>query len=59
MGIYSEYLERNFDFDGLAAERKIQLARISELRGRDVLVYAADLEKTGVPTSIDYSDLGQ
>jgi hypothetical protein len=57
MGIYSEYLERNFDFDGLTAERKIQLARISELRGRDVLVYAADLDKAGVPTSIDYSDL--
>jgi hypothetical protein len=47
-------------FQDLTAERKRQLERISALRGgRDVLVYAADLNKgnAGVSISIDYSDI--
>ena len=59
MGIYTEYLDRfsSGNFDELAAERKNQLKRISALRDRDVLVFAADINK-GIPQiSIDYSDL--
>lgn len=42
MGIYTEYLDRAMGFPELTEERKLQLRRISELRGgRDVLVYAA------------------
>jgi len=44
VGIYAEYLDSNLDFVTLTAERHNQLQRISDLRdGRDVLVYAADL----------------
>jgi ribosomal protein S27E len=59
MGIYSEYLDRSFTFEQLSTERKKQLARIAALRGRPVLVYAADFTKgnAGAPISIDYSDL--
>lgn len=60
MGVYSEYLDRSLSFQDLTTERKRQLARISNLRGdRDVLVYAADLNKgnAGVSISIDYSDI--
>lgn len=58
MGIYSEYLDRNFSFQQLTIERKRQLRRISELRGgRDVLVFAANLNARNAPVSIDYSDL--
>jgi hypothetical protein len=60
MGVYSDYLNKKWDFQTLAAERKTQLSRISSLRnGRGVLVYAADLTKNGrdVPLMIDYSDL--
>jgi ribosomal protein L44E len=59
MGIYSEYLERNLNFDQLQRERKKQLIQISKLRGgRDLLVYASDLtNKTQAPISIDYSDI--
>jgi len=47
MGIYSEYLAKfsSGNFDELSAERKIQLKRIADLRGRDVLVFAADINK--------------
>ena len=38
-------------------ERKGQLARISQLRGRDILVYASDISKAGAPISIVYADL--
>jgi len=42
----------------LTAERKKQLALISQLRGnRDVLVVAADLNKIEAPIAINYSDL--
>jgi ClpP class serine protease len=58
MGIYSEYLDRNFSFQQLTSERKRQLERIAELRGgRDVLVFAANLNARNAPVSIDYSDL--
>src|SRR5882762_10076051 len=59
MGIYTEYLDRfsSGNFDELAAERKNQLKRISALRGRDVLVFAADINKSIPQISIDYSDL--
>jgi hypothetical protein len=58
MGYYSEYLNKPMDFAALTAERKRQLRLISELRGgRDVLVYAADLNK-GIPLiAIGYADL--
>lgn len=58
MGIYSEYLNRNFTFQGLEAERKKQLAEIERIRGRDVLVYAANVNpRMRAPVSIEYSDL--
>lgn len=58
MGIYAEYLDKKFNFEQLAAERKAQLKRISQLRGDgDVLVFAADLKNTRQPIGINYSDL--
>lgn len=61
MGYYSEYLNMGLDAQRMAEERKHQLQRISELRGgRDVLVYAADMDKPNTPPailSIAYSDL--
>jgi hypothetical protein len=57
VGVYGEYLEANLTFEGLTAERKKQLAEISRRRGRDVLVFAADLNKGNAPNSIDYGDL--
>jgi hypothetical protein len=57
MGIYSEYLDRNFAFEQLVSERKKQLQRISDRRKRDVLVFAADLDKGQAPISINYPDL--
>jgi ClpP class serine protease len=46
MGIYSEYLDKGLggDIEALNKERKVQLERISRRRGRDVLVFAADLK---------------
>jgi ClpP class serine protease len=58
VGVYSEYLDKNMDFESLCAERKTQLKTISRLReGRDILVYAADLNKSNVAISINYSDV--
>lgn len=58
MGAYSEYLERGMNFGQLSEERKLQLRRISALRGgRDVLVFAADLNKAAAPISITYADI--
>lgn len=56
MGVYSEYLDKQFSFDELSKERKKQLKRISDIRGRDVLVYASNIN-ANAPTSIDYSDI--
>ncbi|MBI2433771.1 MAG: Clp protease ClpP [Candidatus Hydrogenedentes bacterium] len=61
MGYYTEYLDRGLDAQQMAEERKQQLKSISNLRGgRDVLVYAADMDKANTPPawlSIAYSDL--
>jgi hypothetical protein len=58
MGAYTEYLDRQMSFEQLSAERKGQLKRISELRGgRDVLVFAADLNKGTPLISIGYPDI--
>ncbi|HAT1879423.1 TPA: Clp protease ClpP [Legionella pneumophila subsp. pneumophila] len=56
MGIYAEYLNMQLNFQDLTNERKKQLQRISDLRKRDVLVFAADLNKNA-PIAIDYTDL--
>jgi len=62
MGVYSEYLNNTDlmgNFDAQTAARKSQLRRISQLRGTDVLVFAADLNKpiVGLPISISYGDV--
>ena len=60
MSIYSDYLGQPLaaDFDKLTAERKLQLRRISALRGgRDVFVYAADMNKETPLAAIGYSDI--
>lgn len=57
MGIFSEYLAQAPTLN-LAAERKQQLKRISEIRRRDILVYASDFNKgRQAPINIDHSDL--
>lgn len=58
LGIYTEYLERFAgNFDAVFTERKFQLKRISDLRRRDVLVFAADINKPTGQISIHYADL--
>jgi len=58
VGIYDEYLNQSLSIQQLNALRWEQLARISTIRGRDVLVYAADFRKGAkAPVSIDYGDL--
>jgi hypothetical protein len=60
MGIYGDYLNQPLaqNLSQLTAERKKQLRRISALRGhRDVLVFAADLNKEVPLTSISYVDI--
>lgn len=59
MGIYSEYLDKKWGANELAAERKRVLARIAELRNRNVLSYAADINKgrIGAPIDLGYDDL--
>jgi len=57
MGIYTEYLDKGLSFQQLTDERKKQLRRISKIRGRDVLVFAADLNKNIPLISIGYPDL--
>lgn len=58
MGFYTEYLDAGLDFVGLQHARRMQLDRISALRGgRDVLVYAADYNKSQAPIQVNYSDL--
>lgn len=57
MGIFAEYIDRRFDWPQLEKERKIQLKRIAELRGRDILVYAGAMGKqVNVPVSISFED---
>jgi len=55
VGIYAEYLDKSFDWPALNAERKKQLTRISQIRGRPVLVFASALTKDA-PIAIDYDD---
>lgn len=55
MGIYSEYLDKAFDWPALNLERKRQLKKISEIRNRPVLAYASALTKHA-PVSIGYED---
>lgn len=61
MGYYTEYLDLKLDAQQMAEERKRQLKRIADLRGgRDVLVYASDMDKPNAPTALlalAYSDL--
>jgi len=57
MGIYTEYLDSNLNFEQLTVERKRQLLRIAELRARDVVAFAADINKAQAQITIDYSDL--
>ena len=55
MGLYAEYLDKGFDWPALNAERKQQLARVSQIRERPVLVFASALTKDA-PIAIDYDD---
>jgi Serine dehydrogenase proteinase len=60
VGAYSEYLNRTWTPADLDTERKVQLKRISKLRGdRDVLVIASDMTKTipNVSNALDFSDI--
>ena len=57
MGYFSEYMNCQFTFEGLTKERKKWLKEITEIRRRDVLVYASDYSKNNAPTSISPSDL--
>ena len=59
MAIYSDYLNASLasDFRLLTEERKTQLRRISKLRGgRDVLVFAADINSQNPDTPIGQID---
>lgn len=56
MGVYSDYLDKQFSFEELSGERKRQLQRISNIRKRDVIVYASKIS-SNAPNSIDYSDV--
>jgi predicted RNA-binding Zn-ribbon protein involved in translation (DUF1610 family) len=57
MGYFSEYMSHHFSFEELTIERKKRLKKITEIRGRGVLVYASDYNKNNAPISIGYSDL--
>jgi hypothetical protein len=60
VGAYSEYLNRPWTAPDLDAERKVQLKRISQLRGgRDILVIASDMTKNipNVSNALDFSDI--
>lgn len=58
MGIYTEYLDAEFNWSSLTAERKKQLARISSARGgRPVFTFASAITKSKDPIAIDFDDL--
>lgn len=57
MGIYAEYLNLNLNGNQFNQERKKFLKKISDIRGRDVLVFASALSKFKAPISIDYDDI--
>ncbi len=56
MGVYTEYIDENFSFQQLQAERKKQIKRIEQIRKRPLLVFAADLKKANVPILINEAD---
>ena len=59
-GVYTEYLDARLNQETLLQKRRVQLSRISKLRGRDVLVFASDISKGNVPgadVDINYRDL--
>ena len=56
MGYFSEYMNRRFSFENLTIERKKWLKEITNLREREILVYASDAKKNA-PTSISPEDL--
>lgn len=60
MGNYGDYLGQPLlgNFSQLTTERKKQLSAISACRaGRDILVFAADLNKDNPVTAIGYADI--
>ena len=57
MGIYTEYINEHLTFSQLTQERKNQLERISNLRKREIIVYASDSNKGKAPISISPPDL--
>ena len=57
VGAYGEYLDRKMSPEALNKERKKQLLRVSQIRKRDVLVYAADISTGGSDVSISHSDI--
>lgn len=57
MGIYTEYLDRHFNFPDLNKERKKQLKKISKIRNnREIFTYASAITKRA-EISIVYNDL--
>lgn len=52
MGLYTEYINKQLTFEQVTKERKAQLQRISQLRGREIIVYASDSSKSNAPVSI-------
>src|SRR5882757_1004747 len=59
MGIYSDFLGKNMNFEQLQAARKEQLKEISKLRGgRDIIVYASDVSnRANAPVALDFTDI--
>jgi ClpP class serine protease len=56
MGIFTEYLDKNLDWNSLQTERKKQLTRISEARGgRAIVTFAAAMTKRA-SIAIDFDD---
>ena len=55
---FTEYINKKMNIDELTAERKRLLKLISNLRGgRDLFVYAADINKSDLPNSIINDDV--
>ena len=57
LGIYTEYIDRKLEYRALVAERRAQLGRISTIRDRDVLVFAANIARPNPQMQIGYGDL--
>jgi ClpP class serine protease len=58
VGIYADYLTQGLadNHEKLTAERKKQLRRISEIRGRAILTFASSLTKEQAQIGIEYDD---